>query len=317
MLSSSRIPRAIEAVRRGKEGGEAVDRVLPGTGSGLSIHGVSELLGIPAPTIRSWERRYGLARTARTPGGHRRYLAAEIADLRLMRDEISRGRRSGQAAVLVRDAAISAEPYVTFIQAFLDVAESMNARQIDVLLDHCQDRFGLDEAICRVVLPGMRQIGVAWQTGRCDISQEHLVTEATRTWLKKVLSLGPRPWRGQRIVLSCGPADLHTIGLEAMEVLLAARGWDCHLLGERIPPAVLTAAINRRHAEATIVVSHIASNRRATVAALLAASLTRSQLFYAGNAFLTESTRKGVPGRYLGEDLVEAVQTVAASLQKT
>jgi len=100
----------------------------PPSARALSIQGVSALLGIPAPTIRSWERRYGLARTARTNGGHRRYLAAEIADLRLMRDEISRGRRTSEAAVLVRDAAHSAEPYRSFIQGFLEVAESMSAR---------------------------------------------------------------------------------------------------------------------------------------------------------------------------------------------
>ncbi|MDQ3641502.1 MAG: B12-binding domain-containing protein [Actinomycetota bacterium] len=232
-----------------------------------------------------------------------------------MRDEITRGRRTAEAAVLVRDAAKSTQPYRSFIQAFLDVAETMNARQLDVLLDHCRDQFGLDEAICRVILPGMRLIGVAWQTGRCDISQEHLVTHATRSWLKKVLSLGPVPWHRQTIVLSCGPGDLHTVGLEAMEVLLAARGWECHLLGERVPPAALAAAINRTRAAATIVVSHIASHRRATIASLRAADQTRTRLFYAGNTFLAAPTRAGVPGTYLGEDLVQAVQTVSSALE--
>ncbi|MBA3409765.1 MAG: MerR family transcriptional regulator [Geodermatophilaceae bacterium] len=289
-------------------------RVL-GSGGGLSIRAVSELLGIPAPTIRSWERRYGLARTARTGGGHRRYTTTDIADLRLMRDEISRGRRTAQAAVLVRDAATSVEPYASFVHAFLDVAATRQARRLDVLLDYCRERFGLDEAICRVVLPGMRLIGVAWQTGRCDISQEHLLTQATRDWLQKVRSQGPVPWQPDPIVLSCGPADLHTIGLEAMEVLLAHRGWECHLFGKGISPSDLTAAINRTRAAATIVVSHIASHRRATVAALQAAAGTSTQLFYAGNAFLMPSTRKSVPGTYLGENLTEAVETVSGSLQ--
>jgi len=288
-----------------------------GNGGGLSIQAVSELLGIPAPTIRSWERRYGLARTVRTGGGHRRYSPPQIADLRHMRDEISRGRRTAEAAVLVRDAAEADEPYRSFIEAFVDVAESMNARQMDYLLDHCRDRFGVDEAICKVVLPGMRQIGVAWQTGRCDITQEQLVTRAARGWLKKVLSLGPAPVHPDTIVLSCGPGDLHTVGLEAMEVLLARRGWECQLLGERIPPAHLTAAIARTKAGATIVVSHIASHRRATVEALRAASQTNTRLFYAGNAFLTPAARKGVPGSYLGEDLVDAVEMVARSLLVT
>lgn len=257
-----------------------------------------------------------MARTARTSGGHRRYSERDVDDLRFMRDEISRGRPTAEAAVLVRDSADSDEPYRSVIADFLGVADTMNARQLDSLLDHCRERFGLDEAICRVVLPGMRQIGVAWQTGRCDISQEHLVTRAARGWLQKVLSQGQAPWRRQTIVLSCGPGDLHTVGLEAMEVLLVQRGWECHSLGERIPAVALSAAINRTTAAATIVVSHIASYRRGTVTALQAAARTKTQLFYAGNAFLTPATRKGVPGTYLGEDLKAAVETVSRSLEK-
>jgi len=275
---------------------------------------VSDLLGIPAPTIRSWERRYGIARTPRTGGGHRRYTNSQVSDLRRMRDEISRGRRPAEAAVLVRDAAEADEPYRSFIQAFLDVANSMNERQMDYLLDHCRDKFGMDEAICKIVLPGMRQIGVAWQTGRCDITQEQLLTRAARTWLRKVLAMRPAPWQPEMILLSCGPGDLHTIGLEAMQVLLGGQGWGCHLLGDRVPPAALTAAIGRTQAAATIVVSHIASHRRATVASLQAAEQTSTRLFYAGNAFLTPATRKGVPGSYLGENLIHAVDMVGSSL---
>lgn len=290
---------------------------VPEGNRGLSIQAVSDLLAIPAPTIRSWERRYGIAKTARTGGGHRRYAERDIADLRSMRDEITRGRPTSEAAVLVRDSLYSDEPYRSLIADFLAVADTMNARQLDVLLDKCRDELGLEHTICRVVLPGMRQVGVAWQTGRCDISQEHLVTRAARAWLQKVLSQGREPWRQHKIVLSCGPGDLHTVGLEAMEVLLAQLGWECHSLGERIPAVALTAAINRTKAAATIVVSHIASHRRGTVTSLQAAALTRTKLFYAGNAFLTPAARKSVPGTYLGEDLGVAVDMVSTALQQS
>ncbi len=289
--------------------------VVPGKVTGLSIQGVSKMLAIPSPTIRSWERRYGLAQSARTGGGHRRYSAQDVVDLRRMRDEISCGRRPSEAAVLIRNAVVEAEPYRSFISGFLAVADTMDVRALDVLLDHCRDEFGLDETICRVVLPGMRQLGVAWQTGRYDIAQEHLLTRATRGWLQKILAAAPEPSQPQTIVLSCGPGDLHTIGLLAMEVLLTQRGWGCHPLGDRVPAAVLSATIERTRAAATIVVSHIASHRRATVSALRAASGTSTRLFYAGNAFLTPAARKGVPGSYLGEDLSAAVETVSSSLR--
>src|SRR4051812_44897471 len=44
----------------------------PEVGTGLTIQAVSQLLDVPAPTIRSWERRYGVPPTSRSQGGHRR-----------------------------------------------------------------------------------------------------------------------------------------------------------------------------------------------------------------------------------------------------
>lgn len=282
----------------------------PNSGDALSIQAVSDLLSVPAATIRSWERRYGLTRTPRTGGGHRRYFADDVADLRLMRDEISRGRRPARAATLVRDAGRGAEPYHSFIDTFIDVAETMDVRRLHLMLEVCRDRFGVDETIRSVVLPGLREVGVAWQTGRADIAQEHVVTQGARRWLSKVLLLESPRWHQNTIVLSCGPADQHTVGLEAMEVLLARRGWHCHMLGDSIPAAALRAAILRTGAVAAVVVSHVPTHRRTTLAALRAAEQTGAQLFYAGNAFLTPESRSGSPGVYLGDDLIAAADLV-------
>jgi len=41
------------------------------------------MLGISPNTLRSWERRYGFPSPARSAGGHRQYLLAEVESLRL------------------------------------------------------------------------------------------------------------------------------------------------------------------------------------------------------------------------------------------
>ena len=46
---------------------------LPGGIQGERIATASKALGIPVPTIRSWERRYGFPAPPRTDGLHRRY----------------------------------------------------------------------------------------------------------------------------------------------------------------------------------------------------------------------------------------------------
>ena len=73
----------------------------------MPIASVSSLLGIPIPTIRSWERRYGFPVPSRTLGQHRRYSLDEIDQLRMVRDEITRGHNAREAVDVVRRSTTS------------------------------------------------------------------------------------------------------------------------------------------------------------------------------------------------------------------
>ena len=57
----------------------------------MRIATVSQLLGVPIPTIRSWERRYEFPAPPRTDGLHRRYSQAELEQLRALRDLVMNG----------------------------------------------------------------------------------------------------------------------------------------------------------------------------------------------------------------------------------
>src|ERR671911_549491 len=90
----------------------------------LTIQQASEALDVPAPTIRSWERRYGVPVADRSSGGDRRHTPGQLERLRSMRDLIAGGRRPGEAAALVR-AGHSAGPgplVEAFLQSTRDLA---------------------------------------------------------------------------------------------------------------------------------------------------------------------------------------------------
>ncbi|MBA2774792.1 MAG: B12-binding domain-containing protein [Nocardioidaceae bacterium] len=286
----------------------------PSAADGISIRDASELLQIPAATIRSWERRYGVPPIGRSTGGHRRFSPADLLALRRLRDEISRGRRAADAAALVKEAAANRSPHQGLIDDFLQAAYRLDPRGADALLEHARERLGVDIAVCGVLLPAMRQIGQWWESGRCDVAHEHLATEACRAWLNRLLYTGPAPWQPETLLLTCGPRDFHTLGLESMGVLLAHRGWGCRILGARTPAGSLVTAVQGTRAAAVIMVSHLAVGRRQAVAALKAVPSSKVVLFYAGNAFISPQSRVGVPGTYLGEDLVDAAQSIADKL---
>lgn len=283
----------------------------PDMSAGLPIQEVSRLLGVPAPTLRAWELRYGIPVAPRSAGGHRRYGTEAVQQVRLMRDEIARGRRAGEAAREVLALVTQTGPPRDLVDAVLAASERMEPSEVVTVLDQAVDELGLPTAIDDVLMPAMRQVGQWWDTGRCDVAQEHLTSEAARGWLSRLAAFAPTPVRGDPVVLACGPRDLHTLGLEALAVLLAYDGWSCRVLGARTPADTLVTAVRATSAAAVVVVSHLSVGRRPAIEAIRAVADSGTPVFYAGNAFLFARARERVPGTYLGESLTAAAEVIS------
>lgn len=283
-------------------------------GDGLPMQRASIVLGIPAPTLRSWERRYGLPTTLRSVGGHRRYSDVALNELRLMRDEIAHGQRAADAARSVRLMLDQNDPVAARINQFLVASQLMEPDSVRAVLDLAQAELGLAAALDEVLLPAMRQIGNWWETGRCDVGQEHLTTEVARGWLARATSFAPDSTDDRPVILACGPRDMHTLGLEALATLLAHHRRSCRVLGARTPQANLVTAVGITSAAAVVIVSHLSTYRRVTVETIRAVADTGTPTFYAGNAFFFPGSREGVPGTYLGENVAMAADLVLASL---
>lgn len=281
---------------------------------GVPIASVSKTLDIPVPTIRSWERRYGFPSPARTGGRHRRYTALEIEQLRVLRDLITRGHSAREAV-----ARLAAPPAPVgdreMLEAAVDAAMRLDSDGIRSALDRSAERLGVEGAIRDVAFRAMREIGTRWKAGTCDIEQEHLATESVRSWLARQTAMAPPPFRADPIVLACGAKDLHTIGVEAFALVLSRRGWRCRVLGAMTPAASLLATVRAVRAVAAVVTAQRSVTRRAAIESLAAVDAVPGvRAFYAGDAFVAAAARKGVPGTYLGEDVVEAAGVLESAL---
>ncbi|MET0928038.1 MAG: MerR family transcriptional regulator [Aeromicrobium sp.] len=279
------------------------------------IRDVSELLGIPAPTLRSWERRYGVPTSSRTLGGHRRYAPDELQQLRLMRDEIARGMRASDAARSVRLLLDRANPAHGRITGLLEASERADPAGLRSVLDEAHEQLGLAATIDDVVMPAMRQVGAWWESGRCGIAQEHVTTETVRGWLARLTTLAGVHADEPPVLLACGPSDQHTVGLEALAALLAQQHQGSRLMGPRTSEQALVTATIAHDAAAVVVVSHLRAQRRPAVEALAAAARTGTEAFYAGNAFSSPTQRVGVHGTYLGTSVSAAATTIMERLE--
>ncbi len=287
----------------------------PAAIAGTPIAEVSRLLGIPMPTLRSWELRYGIPTGDRVPGRHRRYGAAEVHAIRLMRDQIARGQRAAAAAAVVRVLVTATGPAAPFVEEFLAGSTRADPLEMRRALNQANQELGLGSCIDDVLLPAMQQIGSWWQTGRCEIKQEHLSTETARGWLDRLNPAAPAPGADRAmIVLACGPRDLHTIGLEALAVLLRYRGRPCRVLGARTTALDFSTAIHAHRSPAAVLVCHLNSGRRAAIESMRSVTDQGVLLFYAGNAFTSAASRRALPGTYLGIHLQDACALIDRAL---
>jgi hypothetical protein len=80
-------------------------RVVAPEPTRLTLKAVSQRTGIPAATLRTWERRYGFLRPARSASGYRLYGQEELLAILQVKHLRAQGVRIGEAMATVTRSA--------------------------------------------------------------------------------------------------------------------------------------------------------------------------------------------------------------------
>ena len=97
-------------------------------------------------------------------------------------------------------------------------------------------------------------------------------------------------------------------------MLLRHQGWPCRVLGARTSTVTIATAARATAVAGVVVVCHRATGRRRAVESIRAIDELDIAVFYAGNAFATPRSRRGVPGRYLGVGIRAACAELTRAL---
>jgi MerR family transcriptional regulator, light-induced transcriptional regulator len=238
----------------------------------LRIGEISRRTGVAVPTLRAWERRYGVLAPERTDGGHRLYSERDVARVTSMRQLLDQGWQTAAAAreVLrapapvtpltpVAGAGDAAGDLITRLRTAIDAFDAGGA---DHVLDDVLARFEVTRGLDEVILPVLREVGEGWEQDARVIAREHFATNALRPRLHRLLRSGLRA--GQRTLVAAAPEhEEHDLGLLAAAVAAVDAGWRVHYLGARTPTralersvaelsphAVMVGAVFREHGEA-------------------------------------------------------------------
>lgn len=218
----------------------------------LPVASVARRLGIAPATLRTWDRRYGLGPTHHEPGEHRRYSAADMAKLTVMRRLITSGvvpmEAARQARIyhgeidlvsLVEEIRVREE----LVDALYRAAFALDAAFVEEAIRTEVEKSGIVSAWQDVIAPLMLMVGDSWAATGKGIEVEHLLTEIIKRILRAIdvkHPVNPHP-----VLLAAVGDELHSLAIYALAAALAEREIGAHFLGARTPLDALTAMVKR------------------------------------------------------------------------
>ena len=214
----------------------------------LRIGEVSRRTGVAVPTLRAWERRYGLLSPDRTEGGHRLYSERDVERVRSMQRLLEAGWSAAAAAreVLREPATVTrlrpvpgiGSAALALVDRLEAAVQAFDAPGVDAVVDDVFARLELPRALDEVILPLLRRIGEGWQDDPRVIAREHFATNTLRPRLQRLLRSTARS--SARTLLAAAPeGEEHDLGLLAAAVAAVDAGWRVHYLGARTPTVVI------------------------------------------------------------------------------
>lgn len=221
---------------------------------------VTRLTGLSADTIRAWERRYGAVFPERTGGNARRYSAEQVRRLVLLREATSRGHSISEVAQLSGDellrlaysetGGLQQRPtHQQVIDEYLAAVRKFEAQAAQSILTRTMSMMLPEDAVFRMVIPLLHQVGKGWCEGSLSIAHEHLVSSQLRGLLGTMLRhAAPRMGFG-RIVIATPPKHDHEFGSLIGAFIASTRGLEPIYLGTNMPFAELERVMAVSRAE--------------------------------------------------------------------
>ena len=291
-----------------------------------TIKHAAQLTGIPADTLRMWERRYGVVTPSRNQGGYRLYDDAAIARLTAMAALVAAGWAPREAAAQVSSGTTLGptqiareEPRVTEgrtddaalpgadLNLLVRLASQFDPATLTSALDDVFARHDLGNLVDSWLMPALRHLGDAWQRGDVSVAAEHFVTAGVHRRLAIALDELSTPPEAPRVLVGLAQGSRHEIGVLAFAVLLRHAGFNVAYLGCDIPSDSWVIAVTALNPDLVVLSAHSHADVSAVrdAAAAIKAAKPEVPLFVGGS-------QQALVGN--AEHLGHSLQTAATAL---
>ncbi|MGH2441983.1 MAG: MerR family transcriptional regulator [Chloroflexota bacterium] len=287
-----------------------------------NIQAVAAATRVPAITLRSWERRYGVPVPQRDPKGYRLYSERDIALARWLRERVEQGIGISRAVNMLRvlEGVRNTSPAETTLDltvlrkrmlaaiARLDEPDLSGAIQEALMVAPVED------VALRMLQPALYELGDLWSEGRISVTCEHFGSNVIRAQLEQLMQLSPKPIRHDRVLIGCAPGELHEMGALMLALFLKRRGFSVLYAGANVELESFVADTIRLDPAAVLLSASSPSSARSAKSVFRELlGQFEGRLTFGGRSFNEdEQLVRAMPGTFLGRDASEASEALDA-----
>ncbi len=277
-----------------------------------TVNEVEERTGVPATTLRQWERRYGVPKPERSESGYRLYSDDDVTDIKAIKAHVDDGVPASRAAQIVgRNPSDQRGPRPLrdlqgeLVAALVDLDDG----HADRVVAEAHTLYPVEDVVIELFQPVMVELGTLWHDGVVNTTTEHFASSYINGRLRQLMSLSGSNRSGHGVIVACAPHDQHELGALVLAVLLRRSGYQVYFIGANTPVEDLADMARTVRPVAVMIsassidsVHHLMHKRNHLqgIAPLLVLG---------GNGFNTDPRRAElVGGRYLAASGADAVE---------
>ena len=234
--------------------------------------------GVPAPTLRAWERRYGILAPRRGENDYRLYSERDMILVGWLRERVENGMTISQAIALMRTlaparrrgrrghaadgAAASASasagtasapqpPRVPEFYALDILASALQAhfaqfdeREAVRTMAQALAVYSVEETCLQLLQPVLVEIGRRWAEGSLSVTVEHFASALIRAQLDSLFrSAAADAESGPLVLVGCAGGELHEVGALMLALFLRRAGLRVAYVGQSVDGDSLGATV--------------------------------------------------------------------------
>jgi MerR family transcriptional regulator, light-induced transcriptional regulator len=286
-----------------------------------TVNEVEERTGVPAATLRQWERRYGFPLPERSDSGYRLYGDDDLRHIRAMKQHIEDGVPASRAAAMVRSEGDVERGPRSLAALRADLVEALVALDeglADRVIGEAHALHPLEDVVLDLFRSTMTELGERWHAGRIATTTEHFASSYIQGRLRQLMGLAGNSRNGQRVIVACAPHDQHEIGAMMLAVMLRREGYHVLYVGANTPVADL-ADMARAVRPAAVMVSASSLESVDHLLAQRAHLEGLAPVVAFGGHGINEDPRRAelLGGVYLGDDVPQALRLLAQQLRES